>query len=119
MKAAIQTYRRMRSEEVAGKRPLYRPRSWHEIKRSLEKESKKSTWSKSGKKPEEVAGAPLIICPQDGDSLTKHMKSICKKFSQETNINVKVVTRGGNKLTRDLKSYPLRTGGCGREECMV
>ena len=66
-----------------------------------------------------MAGAPLIICPQAGDSLTKIMKTICKKFSEESNINVKVVTRGGNKMTRDLKSNPLRKGGCGREECMV
>ena len=48
IKAAIQTYRRMRGEEVAGKRPLYRPRSWHETERSLEKENRRSTWSKNG-----------------------------------------------------------------------
>ena len=66
-----------------------------------------------------MAGAPLIICPQAGNSLTGQMKTICKRFSQENNINVKVVTRGGNKMTRDLKSNPLRKGGCGRDECMV
>ena len=76
IKAAIQIYRRMRSEEVAGKRHLYRPRSWHETERSLEKESRRSTWSKNGKKTGEVAGAPLIICPQAGNSLTGHMKNI-------------------------------------------
>ena len=45
IKALIQTYRRMRTEEAAGRRPQYRPRSWHEIMRSLEKGSKRSTWS--------------------------------------------------------------------------
>ena len=35
------------------------------------------------------------------------MKTICKKFSEESYINIKVVTRGGNKMTRDLKSNPL------------
>ena len=50
IKASIHTYRRMRTEEAAGKSPLYRPRSWHEIRQSLEKESKRSTCSKNEKK---------------------------------------------------------------------
>ena len=90
----------MRTEEAAGKSPLYRPRSSHEIRQSFEKEeSKRSTCFKNEKKAGEVAEAPLIICPQAGDSLTKLMKTICKKF----NINFKVVTRGGEKMTRDVK----------------
>ena len=67
IRAAIQTYRRMRNYEDTGKRPLYRPRNWQESKRNLDKECKKSSWSKSGNRPEEVAGAPLIICPQAGN----------------------------------------------------
>ena len=66
-----------------------------------------------------MAGAPLIICPQAGNLVTDKMKNICKSFSEETNIHVKVLTRGGNKMTRDLKSNPLRVGGCGRDNCMV
>ena len=119
IRSAIQTYRRMRGEEEEGRRPLYRPRIWHESERNLEKESKKSSWSKDGQKPGEVARAPLIICPQAGDSLTARMKNIGKNFSKESNIHIKVITRGGNKMTRDLKSNPLRVGGCGREDCMV
>ena len=51
------------------------------------------TWSKNGNRPKEVAGAPLIICPQAGNSFTEKMKTIFKKFSEDTKINVKVVTR--------------------------
>ena len=47
------------------------------------------------------------------------MKDICQKFAKEHNIHVKVVTRGGSKMTRDLRSNPLRVGGCGRGDCMV
>ena len=119
LRASIQTYRKMRKEEDTGKRPLYRSREWMEVKRNLEKESKKSSWSKTGQRAGEVARAPLIICPVAGGLLTSKMRSICKKFSEETNIHVKVVTRGGNKMTRDLKSNPLRAGGCGRDGCMV
>ena len=119
IRSAIQTYKRMRKEDRENKRPLYRPREWHEHKRNLEKESKKSSWSKNGKMPGEVARAPLIICPQAGNSLTSRMKDICQKFAKEHNIHVKVVTRGGSKMTRDLRSNPLRVGGCGRGDCMV
>ena len=85
----------------------------------MEKVSKLSSWCKNGKRPGEVARAPLIICPQAGSSVTRRMKDICNNFAKETNIHVKVVTRGGNKLTRDIKSNPLRKGGCGRGNCMV
>ena len=88
----------MRNDEAAGRRPLYRPRAWHENKRAIEKESKKSSWSKNGQKPAVVSGAPLIICPQAGNSLTKNMKNICKNFLKDTNIDVKVVTRGVTRL---------------------
>ena len=61
--SAIQTYSNMRQDEDAGRKPLYRPRSWHETGRNLEKENRKSSWAKVGQKPGEVAKATLIICP--------------------------------------------------------
>ena len=70
-------------------------------------------WRKRAESPHgvkrhgEVARAPLIFCPQDGSSVTKKMKGICNNFARETNNHVKVVTRGGRKLTRNLKSNPL------------
>ena len=54
----------MRQDEDAGRRPLYRPRGWHETERNLEMENKKSSWAKGGKKLGEVAREPLIICPK-------------------------------------------------------
>ena len=50
VRSAIQTYWKMRGEEDEGIRPLYRPRTWHEEKRSVEKVSKLSSWCKNGKK---------------------------------------------------------------------
>ena len=119
LKASIQIYSRIRSEEDTGKRPLYRSREWHEVKRNLEKETKKSSWSKTGQRPGEVVRAPLMISPLAGCLVTSEMKRIRQKFSAQTNIHVKVVTRGGNKITRDLKLNPRRVGGCHRENCMV
>ena len=48
-----------------------------------------------------VGEASIIICPQAGNLLTKSMKNICKNFLKDANIDVKVVTRGGNKMTRE------------------
>ena len=110
---------RTRGNEEAGRRPLYRPRNWHEGDRSIEKDSKKSSWSKEGQKPGEMARATLIICPQAGDSLTHRLNTICMTFSKEANIHIKVVTTGNKKMTKDLKSNLLRVDGCGREDCMV
>ena len=95
IQAAIQTNRRMKNDEVPGRRPLYRPRTWHKAKRILDKESRKSSWSKTAQRTGEVAGASLIIYPQAGNALNDKMKSICKNFLEYTNIHVKVVTRPG------------------------
>ena len=54
--------------------------------------------------------APLIIFPKAGYSLTKSMKNICKNFLKDTNIDVKLVTIGGSKMTRDVKSNPYSRG---------
>ena len=109
----------MRREEEEGKRPLYRPREWQEVERMNKKSSRKTSWSKAGKKAGEIARAPLIISPVAGGSTTKKMKEVCRKFSIQHNIHVQVKQRGGQKMSRDAKSNPLRKGGCGREDCMV
>ena len=109
----------MRKDEDEGKLPLYRPRTWQEQERNLRKEGKRSSWSKAGRKPGEVARAPLIISPQAGNSTTRKMKDICRKFAEDHDIHFKVITRGGNKMSREIKSNPLRKGGCGRADCLV
>ena len=68
------------------------------------KAGNRTSWSKAGRKPGEVVRAPLIISPQAGNSVTKKMKEIFRKFALDHNIHLKVITRGGNKMSRDLKS---------------
>ena len=92
---------------------------WCEQARDMAKQNKKTSWSKNGKSPGEVARAPLIISPLAGNSMTQKVKEICTKFASKHSIHVKIVTRGGNKMSRELKSNPLRVGGCGRINCMV
>ena len=116
--ASIKTYWNIRKDEDEGHRPLYRSKSWCEREREMEKQNKKSSWSKNGKTPREIARVPLIISPLARISMTLLMK-VCRKFATEHNIHVKVVMRGGNKMSREIKSNPLRVGCCHRNDCMV
>ena len=85
----------------------------------MNKARKKTSWAKAGKKAEEIARAPLIISPVAGGPVSKHMKDVCKKFAIQHNIHIQIKQRGGNKMSREVKSNPLRCGGCGREDCMA
>ena len=80
--------------------------------KEMKKQNKKSSLSKNGKTPGEIARPPLIISPLAGNSLTLLMKEVCRKFA-------KVLMRGGKKMSREIKSNPLRVGGCDRNVCMV
>ena len=64
-----------------------------------------------------MAGAPLIICPSDGEVISKKMKDVCKIFKNEHNIDVKVFERGGIKIGNIAKSDPLSPSNCGRNDC--
>ena len=90
-----------------------------ESKRSLEKVSKKNSWSKVGKSPGKLARAPLIISPLAGDGPIAEIKKTCQVFAKNTDIHVKVCLRGGNRLSKMVKSDPLGKGSCDNEKCMA
>ena len=85
--------------------------------RRLEKQKKLRLWHKSGSEKGVKAGAPLIICPTAGGSISKKMKSVCKMFKLEHSIDVKVYERGGLKIGNIAKSDPLSPSTCGKEDC--
>ena len=113
MITAIQRLEKLRKEETEGLRPVFRPRGYMEEERRMAKLKKMRSWHSSSSK----AGAPLIICPGAGGSLTNKLKDICKKFEKEHNIEVRVFERGGNKIERLVRSDPLKNETCGREDC--
>ena len=65
----------MCTDEDTGKRPLHRPRVWHERERRLEKEDNSKNWHKNG---QNQVSAPLIIDPVAG-STASEMQEVCKK----------------------------------------
>ena len=64
-----------------------------------------------------LAGAPLIICPSNGDQISKKMRKVCRQFKEEHNIDGKIFERGGTKLGLIVKSDPLKPPVCGRGDC--
>ena len=81
--------------------------------RRLEKERKREKWHQS---KEGQVSAPLIIDPTAG-SLAEEMKEICRKFEEVTEMRVAVQERAGKALKHLPKSEPLKTPGCGRDDC--
>ena len=117
IKASTQKYEDMVKDDKDSKRPLFRPKGFLAEERRLAKLKKSRTWHKSGSDEGIMAGAPLIISPSAGESISKKMKDVCKKFQVEHNIDVKVYERGGLKISNVVKSDPLSPSTCEREDC--
>ena len=113
IKTSLQRWDKLCEEEDAGIRPVHRPREWKEKERRLEKERKREKWHQS---KEGQVSAPLIIDPTAG-SLAEEMKEICRKFEEVTEMRVAVQERAGKALKHLPKSEPLKTPGCGRDDC--
>ena len=78
----------MLMNEKDDNRPLFRPKGFNEEERRLIKIQKFKQWHKGEAQAGIVAGAPLIICPSAGDSISKKMKDVCRKFKEEHKIEV-------------------------------
>ena len=84
---------KMVEDDTKDIRPLFRPNTFREEERRLRKLKKKKLWHKAGREENMLAGAPLVICPSDGDQISKKMKKVCKQFKEEHNIDVKICER--------------------------
>ena len=113
IKTALKKWDKMQEEEDAGVRPIYRPRDWKEKERRLAKERKKEKWHQAR---EGQVSAPLIIDPTAG-KLAAEFKDVCRKFEEVTEMRVVVQERAGNALKHLAKAEPLKTPGCGRDDC--
>ena len=63
-------YEKMLKDEEDGRRPVFRPNTFMENERRLEKLRKAKLWHKVGMEEDIVAGAPLIICLSAGDQIS-------------------------------------------------
>jgi hypothetical protein len=100
-----------------GGKPLYRKREWRREERAREKETKARAWYKG---QGEVANlAPLILDPTEGNQMKQEMMKICSLFKETHKIGILVQERGGLRSTSDVKSNPLGSRLCARENCPI
>jgi hypothetical protein len=63
--------------------------------------------------------APLIVDPTPSGKMYSEMLDVCREFKATHKIGVRVVQRGGTKLTSAIKSNPLGSEGCLRDKCAI
>jgi hypothetical protein len=116
--AALGVYKDKIDEDARdGGRPLYRTKEWKREEREREKERKKTEWYKGRDKTPNVA--PLILDPTEGSTMKKEMSLICDLFKQTHKIGVLVQERGGVRSSLDVRSDPLGTRLCQRDNCPI
>ena len=49
--------------------------------------------------------------------MTQELREVCRKFELVTGMRVAVQERAGDSVKQVAKAEPLRSKGCGREEC--
>lgn len=117
IEAAYGIYNKKLAQEEDGTRPLYRHREWNRANRELQKTVKRENWYK-GEGPTPNM-APLILDPTPSGKLVEEIKAICKEFDKTHNIGIKIMERGGRKMTAEVKSDPLGDKLCRREKCTI
>jgi hypothetical protein len=117
IESAFAIYETKVSEDQNGIRPLYRHREFKREEREKKKARSRETWYQGEENAPNMA--PLIVDPTPNGTMYNEMLQVCKEFKATHKIGIKVVQRGGQKLSRAIKSNPLGSAGCLREKCSV
>jgi hypothetical protein len=116
--AALGIYKDKIEEDAKdGGRPLYRTKDWMREERDEEKELKSTNWYKGQGEVPNLA--PLIVDPTEGGVMRKEMSRICELFRETHKIGVLVQERGGVRSSMDVRSDPLGTRLCKRDNCPI
>jgi hypothetical protein len=116
--AAIGVYGgKVQESEREGGTPLYRDSSWKRDQRRRDKEKKATSWYRGERAVPNLA--PLIVDPTEGGILKKDLGRICDLFRETHQIGVLIMERGGLKSSSDVRSNPLGTRLCKRQNCPI
>jgi hypothetical protein len=85
--------------------------------RDKEKETKAANWYKGQGTVPNLA--PLILDPTEGGKMKEEMTKICELFRETHNIGILVQERGGTKSSMDVRSDPLGSRLCKRDNCPI
>ena len=89
----MEGYEKMLAVELAGGRPVNRPKSWEEDRRQRKKELQKKNWFRKG-----GYQVPLFVPHTPGGELVKRMKAKEVENNQGRKIRFKIIGKGGVTL---------------------
>ena len=115
--SAIQIYHQKLLTAQQGGQPVHRPSGWEAARRDMDKHINTHTWYHGKSKTQNQA--PLIIDSTATGKLESDIKSILSEASRKSNINIKLVVRGGRKISKNAPSDPFASRLCDRESCQV
>jgi hypothetical protein len=96
---------------------LYRHREYLRRDREKKRTGTRETWYRGSKENKDLA--PLIIDPTPDGMMAKEMTQVIKLFKQTHGMGVKLMERGGRRLSSEVKSDPLGGKDCKRGECPI
>ena len=92
----------MEEDGKEGGRRLYRSK-----KEMMEDKRKKNVENWCEKRGEVKVSAPLIIDPTEDGKLIERIKKVVKQYNSQEGVEIKVVERGGSRMSSNVKSNPL------------
>ena len=101
------------SEEEGGKK-LYRSKD--EMKRDKDKQME-GEWVE--KRSDGRVSAPLILNPTVDGVMIRKIRKVVEEYNKAEKVNIKVVERGGSRLSANVKSNPLGVKSCWNEDCAI
>ena len=114
LERALGIYDKMRRDDLAGVRPLHRPRWWEAEMRMKEKKKKKHSWSTKG-----GFVAPIFVPSTPNGELARLLKDIADKEA-EAGVKFKIIETGGRTMQSVVQnSNPTETVGCDDRRCMM
>ena len=119
---AVRGHQKLLHEVSEGKRPLNRPRGFHEEERRRKREEKGERWYRREERGSQVREGVFIIPPTPGSLLAKAFKNICQEELRGTKISMAVTERGGRRLGQELGcTVPGKSDKehCKRETCFT
>ena len=110
IKAAVEIYENQVAEDEAGRKPLYREKSWNKEDRRNNKLITKTAWYR----PAEAVGC---FPATPGGELNRIIQSILDEEGARIDLKLRAVEKGGISLRRQLVKTDIGPPGCNRPNC--
>ena len=113
IKSTMTAFDKMREEQEHSGRPINRPRSYQRETRKKKKMSVKSQWYKAG-----GYSTVMFVPATPHGKLANILRESERKMAQERGCRIKIVEKGGQKISSRLVKDPW-TGPCDKDERLV